>query len=108
MLVVWLLVTATLGAAFLGFEWADFRHMAQAGGVPQRSGWLSAYYALVGLHGMHIAVGLLWMTVMLVQIGVLGLAGRVKTRLLMLGLYWHFLDLVWVSIFSIVFLAGVA
>lgn len=107
-LVVWLIVTAVLGASFLGFELADFHHMAQAGGVPSRSGWLSAYYALVGLHGTHITIGLLWMAVMLVQIGVLGLSHRVKSRLLMLGLYWHFLDLVWVGIFSVVFLAGVA
>ncbi|HSH47401.1 MAG TPA: cytochrome c oxidase subunit 3 [Halomonas sp.] len=107
-LVAWLVVTAVLGAGFLGFELADFYSVAQAGGVPSRSGWLSAYYALVGLHGTHITVGLLWMAVMLVQIGALGLSHRVKTRLLMLGLYWHFLDLVWVAIFSIVFLAGVA
>ncbi len=106
-LVVWLIVTAALGAGFLGFELADFHSMAQVGGVPSRSGWLSAYYALVGLHGTHVTIGLLWMAVMLIQIGVLGLSHRVKARLLMLGLYWHFLDLVWVGIFSIVFLAGV-
>ena len=107
-LIMWLIVTAALGAGFLGFELVDFHNMAQVGGVPSRSGWLSAYYALVGLHGTHITIGLLWMAVMLVQIGVLGLSHRVKARLLMLGLYWHFLDLVWVGIFSIVFLAGVA
>lgn len=107
-LLTWLIITAALGVAFLAFELADFHSMAQAGGVPSRSGWLSVYYALVGLHGLHITLGLLWMTVMLIQIGVLGLSYRVKTRLLMLGLYWHFLDLVWVGIFSIVFLAGVA
>ncbi|GAB2723758.1 cytochrome c oxidase subunit 3 [Halomonas garicola] len=107
-LVIWLIITAALGLAFLGFELADFHSMAQEGGVPSRSGWLSAYYALVGLHGLHITLGLLWIAVMLVQIRVLGLNGLVKTRLLMLGLYWHFLDLVWIGIFSIVFLAGVA
>jgi cytochrome o ubiquinol oxidase subunit 3 len=107
-LVIWLIVTAALGAGFLGFELADFHSMAQQGGVPSRSGWLSAYYALVGLHGTHISFGLLWITVMLVQLTVLGQTDRVKTRLLMLGLYWHFLDLIWVGIFSIVFLAGVA
>lgn len=107
-LVFWLLVTAVLGAGFLGFEISDFYHSAQQGGVPMRSGWLSAYYALVGLHGLHITMGLLWMTVMLVQVGVLGLNHSVKGRLLALGLYWHFLDLIWIGIFSIVFLAGVA
>lgn len=107
-LVGWLLVTLVLGAGFLGFELADFHNMAQQGGVPSRSGWLSAYYALVGLHGTHITVGLLWIAVMLIQIATLGLSSRVKTRLLMLGLFWHFLDLVWVGIFSIVFLAELA
>ncbi|WP_311944418.1 cytochrome c oxidase subunit 3 [Halomonas piscis] len=107
-LVFWLAVTAALGLAFLGFELADFYSMAGDGGVPSRSGWLSAYYALVGLHGLHITFGLIWIGVMLVQLGVLGLNDHVKTRLLMLGLYWHFLDLVWIGIFSIVFLAGVA
>ncbi len=108
MLLFWLIITALLGGGFLGFELADFHSMAQQGGVPARSGWLSAYYALVGLHGAHISIGLVWMVVMLAQIVVLGLSGRVRTRLVILGLYWHFLDLVWVGIFSIVFLAGVA
>jgi len=107
-LLIWLIITAALAVAFLGFEASDFHSMMQKGGVPSRSGWLSAYYALVGLHGIHIIIGLLWMAVMLAQISVFGLSYQVKVRLLMLGLYWHFLDLVWVGIFSIVFLAGVA
>ncbi len=107
-LAFWLVVAALLGAGFLGLELRDFATMAEKGGVPMRSGWLSSYYALVGLHGGHIAVGLLWMAVMLVQIATLGLQDRVKTRLLLLGLYWHFLDLVWIGIFSVVFLAALA
>lgn len=107
-LVLWILLTLVLGAGFLGFELSDFYNQAQQGGVPTRSGWLTAYYSLVGLHGLHITMGLIWMTVMLIQIGVLGLNHTVKGRLLALGLYWHFLDLIWIGIFSIVFLAGVA
>jgi cytochrome o ubiquinol oxidase subunit 3 len=80
--------------------------MAGQGGVPQRSGWLSALWALVGLHGLHVAAGVAWVAVMLAQIAVLGLADRVKSRLLLLGLYWHFLGLVWIGIFTLVYLWG--
>jgi cytochrome o ubiquinol oxidase subunit 3 len=82
--------------------------MASNGGTPMRSAWLSSLYALVGLHGLHITVGLIWVVVMLSLITAFGLTDRVKTRLLLFALYWHFLDLVWIGIFSVVFLAGVA
>jgi cytochrome o ubiquinol oxidase subunit 3 len=107
-LVGWLIVTALLGLAFLGFELADFARMAARGATPQRSGWLSSFYALVGLHGLHVSAGLVWIAVMLCQIRSLGLTNSVKTRLLRLGLYWHFLDIVWIGIFSVVFLGGIA
>lgn len=107
-LVMWLLVTALLGAAFLALEVRDFAAFADKGAVPQRSGWLSALWLLVGLHGFHIAVGLIWMAATLADIAVNGLRDLVKTRLLLLGLYWHFLDLIWISIASIVFLGGMA
>jgi cytochrome o ubiquinol oxidase subunit 3 len=74
--------------------------------VPQRSGFWSAFWGLVPLHGLHVAIGCLWIVVMLVQMTVLGLIPVVKTRLLRLGLFWHFLDLIWVAIFSIVYLGG--
>jgi cytochrome o ubiquinol oxidase subunit 3 len=102
----WLAVTGALGLAFLGLELRDFMAMAGQGGVPQRSGWLSALWALVGLHGLHVAAGVAWVAVMLAQIAVLGLADRVKSRLLLLGLYWHFLGLVWIGIFTLVYLWG--
>jgi cytochrome o ubiquinol oxidase subunit 3 len=104
----WLVVTAVLGAGFLTFELRDFASMASNGGTPMRSAWLSSLYALVGLHGLHITVGLIWVVVMLSLITAFGLTDRVKTRLLLFALYWHFLDLVWIGIFSVVFLAGVA
>lgn len=99
-------VTAALGAAFLALELRDFVTIANEGGIPQRSGWLSAYWALIGLHGLHIAVGLLWITAAVVNILVQGLTEIAKARLLLLGLYWHFLDLIWIGIFTIVFLRG--
>ncbi len=105
-LVLWLLVTAAFGVGFLVFELLDFSHMFAEGATPMRSSWLSSFYALVGLHGLHIAVGLLWLTVMLALIYKCGLTDRNKTRLLMFALYWHFLDVVWIWIFSIVFLGG--
>lgn len=104
----WLVVTGALGAAFLGLELRDFAHMAEKGGLPQRSGHLSALWSLVGLHGLHVAAGLLWIVVMLALIAVQGLSDRVKSRLLLLGLYWHFLDLIWIGIVSAVFLGGMA
>lgn len=104
----WLVVTAVLGAGFLTFELRDFASMWSDGGTPMRSAWLSSLYALVGLHGLHITVGLIWIAVMLSLMAVQGLSDRVKTRLLLFALYWHFLDLVWIGIFSVVFLAGVA
>ncbi len=103
-----LVVTALLGLGFLVLELRDFITMAAQGAIPQRSGWLSAFYALVGLHGLHITAGLLWIIVMLFQIRAWGLTGQVKTRLLRLGLYWHFLDIIWIGIFSFVFLEGFA
>ncbi|QQN74720.1 cytochrome c oxidase subunit 3 [Croceicoccus sp. YJ47] len=102
--VAWLAICAGLGAAFLFFEIRDFLHQAQEGGIPQASGWLSAYWALVGLHGLHVAVGIAWIGASAAQIAVRGLDDVVKVRLSMLGVFWHFLDLVWVGIFSFVFL----
>ncbi|RYH04465.1 cytochrome o ubiquinol oxidase subunit III [Salipiger sp. IMCC34102] len=105
---LWLIVTAILGATFPGLELRDFANMIAEGGVPQRSGYLSALWALVGLHGLHVAVGLVWIAVMLALLAVRGLSNRTKTRLLLLGLYWHFLDLIWIGILSIVYLGGLA
>jgi cytochrome o ubiquinol oxidase subunit 3 len=103
---VWLGVSLLLGLGFLVMELRDFAHMIEVGAVPQRSGFWSAFWGLVPLHGLHVAIGCLWIVVMLVQMTVLGLIPVVKTRLLRLGLFWHFLDLIWVAIFSIVYLGG--
>jgi cytochrome o ubiquinol oxidase subunit 3 len=105
-LYLWVAITLLLGAAFLALEARDFAEMAARGAVPSRSGFLSAFFALVPMHGLHVAVGLVWILVMLVQIRVFGLDRPVKLNLLRLGLFWHFLDIVWVAIFSVVYLQG--
>lgn len=102
--VLWLVISAMLGAGFVFAEISDFIGQAQIGGIPQASGWLSSYWTLVGLHGLHVCVGILWIIAMIVQIKIRGLDDTVKIRLSMLGVFWHFLDLIWVGIFSFVFL----
>ncbi|RFC66569.1 cytochrome o ubiquinol oxidase subunit III [Fulvimarina endophytica] len=101
-----LLASLALGLVFLGLEIRDFMHAAEIGAVPMRSGYLSAYWALVGLHGLHVAVGSLLIVAMVAQIGVFGLRADVKSRILRLGLYWHFLDVIWVGIITVIFLPG--
>ena len=103
---LWLLVTLALGLAFLTLELRDFAHMLSIGAGPTRSGFLSGFWGLVPLHGLHVASGCVWLLIMLAQMQVFGMIPMVKTRLLRLGLFWHFLDLVWIGIFTIVYLSG--
>jgi cytochrome o ubiquinol oxidase subunit 3 len=105
---IWFLgITFLLGATFLGMELFDFHHLFVEGNSFQRSGFLTAYFALVGTHGLHITVGLLWMSILWVYIFTQGLTEGVKRKLTLLGIFWHFLDLVWIFIFTIVYLMGV-
>jgi cytochrome o ubiquinol oxidase subunit 3 len=99
-------VTLALGLAFLGMELHDFATMFGNGAYPTRSGFLSAFFALVPLHGLHVFFGSVWLVVMMVQVLVFGLDARVKINILRLGLFWHFLDIVWIAIFSVVYLQG--
>ena len=101
-----LVVTLGLGVLFVGMELRDFATMFGDGAFPDRSGFLSAFFALVPTHGLHVTVGCCWIVVMLVQVGVIGLDDRVKINLLRLGLFWHFLDIIWIAIFSVVYLQG--
>jgi cytochrome o ubiquinol oxidase subunit 3 len=103
----WLAVTFLLGAGFVALEISDFTSMYQQGAGPQRSGFLSAFFTLVGTHGLHVSMGLTWIVIMSIQLLVKGLTGPVVSRLFRLGLFWHFLDIVWIGIFSIVYLPGV-
>jgi len=104
----WLLVTALLGLGFIMMEFHEFHEMILDGNGPQRSGFLSAFFTLVGTHGAHVTVGLIWMVVMMTQVLRKGLTAPVQSRLMRLSLFWHFLDIVWIGVFSVVYLMGVA
>ena len=107
-MVGWLLVTLALGVVFLVFEVHDFVSGFVKGGIPQASGFLSAYFALVSLHGIHVTAACIWLVVILAQLYVYRLDDDVKLSLLRLGVLWHFLDIVWIGIFSVVYLGGLA
>jgi cytochrome o ubiquinol oxidase subunit 3 len=103
---VWLVVTALFGAAFLSIEMYEFAHLIGEGATPQRSAFLSAFFTLVGTHGLHVTFGLVWLGVLLVQVSQRGLIEANRRRLLCLSMFWHFLDLVWVGVFTFVYLMG--
>jgi cytochrome o ubiquinol oxidase subunit 3 len=105
---LWLLVTGLLGAVFLGLELQEFAEMIRTGAGPQRSAFLSSFFALIGLHGLHITVGLLWLGTMMAQLWVKGFRANVLRRLMCFNLFWHALDIIWVGLFTIVYLIGVA
>lgn len=102
------LITLVLGSIFLGLEIREFLGMIAIGAGPQRSAFLSAFFTLVGCHGLHVALGLIWLIVMMVQVAVFGFAARVQHRLLCFSLFWHALDIVWVGVFTVVYLMGVS
>ncbi len=101
-------VTFVLGAAFLVLELQEFAGMIAVGAGPQRSGFLSAFFALIGCHGLHVAAGLLWLLTMMAQVFAKGYRDDVLRRILCFGLFWHTLDIIWVALFSLVYLVGVA
>jgi cytochrome o ubiquinol oxidase subunit 3 len=100
-------VTFVLGAAFLVLEIREFADMIARGATPQRSAFLSAFFTLVGCHGLHVATGLIWLAVMMAQVAIKGFAANVQRRLLCFALFWHALDIVWVWLFTVVYLMGV-
>jgi cytochrome o ubiquinol oxidase subunit 3 len=103
---LWLGITALLGACFVGVELYEFSALIHEGAAPQRSGFLSGFFTLVGTHGLHVTVGIIWILVMLVQLGQRGLHVENKRRLLCLGMFWHFLDVIWIGVFTFVYLLG--
>jgi cytochrome o ubiquinol oxidase subunit 3 len=105
---LWALITFALGAAFLTLEIREFASMIAIGATPQRSAFLSAFFTLVGCHGLHVTLGLIWMAVMMVQVAVMGFDATVQRRLLCFSLFWHALDIVWVGLFTVVYLMGVS
>lgn len=102
----WLAVTFALGAGFVGMELYEFNHMIHVGHGPDVSAFLSAFFSLVGTHGLHVSSGLIWMAVLIYQISTKGLSETNTRRLACLSIFWHFLDIVWIGVFSIVYLFG--
>jgi cytochrome o ubiquinol oxidase subunit 3 len=102
----WLGVTFLLGAGFISMEVNEFYRMIMEGNGPQRSAFLSAFFTLVGTHGAHVTFGLIWMATMVGQVVLKGLTVPVQSRLMRLSMFWHFLDIVWIGVFTIVYLMG--
>jgi cytochrome o ubiquinol oxidase subunit 3 len=102
------LITFVLGAAFVTLELREFASMIAIGATPERSAFLSAFFTLVGCHGLHVTLGLIWLVVMMVQLAVMGFDATVQRRLLCFSLFWHALDIVWVALFTVVYLMGVS
>jgi cytochrome o ubiquinol oxidase subunit III len=103
----WLAITALFGMAFVGIELYEFHHLFMDGATPQRSGFLSSFYTLVSTHGLHVSTGLLWMFTLMVQVARYGLTAANRRRLMCLSLFWHFLDIIWIGVFTFVYLMGI-
>jgi cytochrome o ubiquinol oxidase subunit 3 len=104
---IWLAVTGLLGAGFIGLELREFAHLIALGDGPQRSAFLSSFFTLVVTHGLHVTFGIVWLVTLMVQIRKKGLISANKRRLMCLSMFWHFLDVVWIGVFSFVYLMGV-
>ncbi|NDL64999.1 cytochrome o ubiquinol oxidase subunit III [Acerihabitans arboris] len=102
----WLGLTFLFGLAFIGMELYEFHHLIAEGNGPDRSGFLSGFFTLVATHGLHVTSGLIWMAVMMVQVAKRGLTATNQTRLMCLSLFWHFLDVIWICVFTVVYLMG--
>jgi len=103
----WLAITGLFGAGFLGVELYEFAHLIHEGAGPQRSAFLSSFFALVGTHGLHVTFGIVWLITLMVQVSRLGLTAANRRRLMCLSMFWHFLDVVWIGVFTFVYLMGV-
>jgi cytochrome o ubiquinol oxidase subunit 3 len=102
----WLAVTGLLGAGFIALELREFSHFIQDGATPQRSAFLSSFFTLVGTHGLHVTFGMLWLLTLMAQVMKHGLVEENRRRLMCLSMFWHFLDVVWVAVFTVVYLMG--
>ena len=105
--IAWFAVTFLLGASFIGMELSEFSHLVHEGNSWKRSAFLSSFFTLVGTHGLHVSFGLLWMAVMMLQLFWQGITVNTFRRLVVFSLFWHFLDLIWIFIFTFVYLMGV-
>jgi cytochrome o ubiquinol oxidase subunit 3 len=104
---VWLAVTGILGACFLYLELEEFAHLIHQGYGPWRSGFLTAFFSLVGTHGLHVTFGIVWLVTLMFQVGKHGINGANYRRLACLSMFWHFLDVIWIGVFTYVYLMGV-
>ena len=105
--IVWLAVTGLLGACFIGLELYEFIHLIHEGAGPQRSAFLTAFFTLVGTHGLHVSFGIVWLGTLMLQLGRHGLTPENHRRMTCLSMFWHFLDVVWIGVFTFVYLMGV-
>lgn len=102
----WLAVTGLLGCVFTGITMYEFIHLIHEGAVPQRSAFLSAFFTLVGTHSLHVVFGILWLVTLMVQVKQGGLIAENRRRLMCLSMFWHFLDVIWIGVFTFVYLMG--
>ena len=102
----WLAVTGLFGLAFLSIELYEFAHMIHEGATPQRSAFLSSFFTLVGTHGLHVTFGTVWLVTLMTQVARFGLTEANRRRLMCLSMFWHFLDVVWIGVFTFVYLMG--
>ena len=103
---VWLLLTGLLGLVFLSIEIYEFTSMIAEGAGPQRSAFLSSFFTLVGTHGLHVTFGIIWLITLMTQVTKYGLTAANRRRLMCLSMFWHFLDVVWIGVFTFVYLMG--
>ena len=103
----WLAITGLFGLCFIGIELYEFSELIHEGATPQRSAFLSSFFTLVGTHGLHVTLGIVWLVTLMAQVARFGLTAANKRRLMCLSLFWHFLDVIWIGVFTFVYLLGV-
>jgi len=104
---LWLAITGLFGLCFIGIELYEFSALIHEGATPQRSAFLSSFFTLVATHGLHVSLGIVWLVTLMAQVGRFGLTTANKRRLMCLSLFWHFLDVIWIGVFTFVYLLGV-
>ena len=102
----WLALTGLLGAGFVGIELHEFAKLIHEGNGPQRSAFLSSFFTLVGTHGLHVTFGIVWLLTLMAQVAKNGLIAANRRRLMCLSMFWHFLDVIWIGVFTFVYLIG--
>ncbi|NIH15389.1 cytochrome o ubiquinol oxidase subunit III [Serratia symbiotica] len=104
---IWLFLTFLFGLSFVAMESYEFHHLIVEGFAPDCSAFLSSFFALIATHGLHVSIGLIWIAIMMIQVSQRGLTSINKTRFMCLSLFWHFLDVIWICVFTVVYLLGV-